>query len=116
MAAYMGSRVLGVFHVGVTSCLPGDFPRYPRASLASVVISDAYGDCTIQFRTPDTGADVQSFFEANLNEGDWTVTASDERAGVIRFRRTSRPRTTGYVQIVRLPGQQTQFQIQLRVR
>ncbi|HKW71171.1 MAG TPA: hypothetical protein VJP81_11355 [Candidatus Dormibacteraeota bacterium] len=116
MAIYIGSRVFGGFHVGLSSCLPADFPRYPHETLASVVVSDSRGDCTIQYRTRDTAADVQAFFQTNLNEGDWTVTAVDEHNGVIRFQRTSKPRTAGYVKVLSVPGTQTQFQIQIRVR
>lgn len=116
MAIYVGIHLFSAFHVGLSSCLPADFPRYPRATLASVAISDSFGNCTIQYRTPDSTSNVQTFFETKLNEGDWTVTAVDQRAGVIRFRRTSTPGTAGLVQVVSFPGAQTQFQIQIRMR
>lgn len=113
---YIGSRVFSGFHVGLASCLPVDFPEYPHKTLASVVIADSFGDCTIQYRTRDSAAEVQGFFETNLNEGDWTVTAVDQPNGLIRFRRTSQPRTVGYVKVLSFPGQPTQFQIQIRAR
>lgn len=116
MAIFIGVHVLSGFHVGLSSCLPADFPRYSQASLASVVISDSFGDCTVQYRTRDSAAEVQTFFETRLNEGDWTVTAVDAKAGLIRFRRPTRSGTIGYVKVFGFPGQQTQFQIQIRTR
>lgn len=115
-AVLVGIRVFGALHLGLASCLPSDFPKYPRASLASVVVSDSYGDCTMQYRTPDSAADVQDFFRSHLDQGDWTVSGADDQAGLIRFQRVSRPRTLGYVKVISFPGQQTQFQIQLRNR
>jgi hypothetical protein len=110
------SAFRSAFHLGLSSCLPADFPHYPRASLASVVISDSQGDCTIQYQTRDSAAEVRSFYKTNLNEGDWMVTVVNDPAGVIRFRRLSRPDTSGYVQVISFPGSQTQFQIQIRGR
>jgi hypothetical protein len=116
MSVYAGMRFINAFHVGFSSCLPADFPNYPRASLASIVVSDSLGDCTVQYRTRDSATDVQMFFETNLNQGDWIITAVDEKAGLVQFRRSSHPRTIGYVRVFSFPGQQTQFQIQIRAR
>jgi len=115
-AIYIGVHVFNGFHVGLSSCLPSDFPNYPRETIASVVVSDSLGNCTIQYRSRDSAADVQAFFEANLNQGDWTVTNVDEGQRLIRFARQSRPSTFGLVKVFAFPGQQTQFQIQLRAR
>src|SRR5689334_7942434 len=111
MVVYVGERFLSVVHVGVTSCLPGDFPRYPGAAISSIVISDSFGNCTVQFQTRDSGTAVTIFFETNLDQGDWVRVV--EGAGRIRFSRQSNPNVSGYVQIVGLPGQ-TQFQVQIR--
>lgn len=116
LVAYVGVHVFNALHLGVSSCLPSDFPAYPRASLASVVISDSFGDCTIQYRTRDSAADVQSFYKTNLDQGDWTVTSTDDQAGMIRFDRRSQPATRGYVKVFSFPGTETQFQIQIRTR
>lgn len=116
MVAYVGVHFFGIFHVGLSSCLPADFPDYPRASLASIVISDSMGNCTIQYRTRDSTAEVQAFYKTRLDEGDWAVTGINDQAGLIRFERRSRPETYGYVKVVGFPGQQTQFQIQIRAR
>ena len=113
---YVGLHLFGAFRVGLSSCLPADFPHYPRATIASIVISDSLGDCTIQYRTRDTSSEVMRFFETNLNEGDWMVAAVDEQAGLIRFHRSSNPDASGYVKVLSFPGQQTQFQIQIRAR
>jgi hypothetical protein len=113
MVAYAGVRLFTFFHVGLSSCLPDDFPRYPGASLASIVISDSLGNCTVQYRTRDSAADVEMFFKTSLDQGDWTVTGLSDQAGQIRFRRISQPETNGYVQVIGVPGQ-TQFQIQIR--
>lgn len=115
-AIYLGLHLFSAFRVGLSSCLPADFPHYPRATIASIVISDSLGDCTIQYRTRDTSSDVMGFFETNLNEGDWMVMAVDEQSGLIRFQRNSNPNTIGYVKVLSFPGQQTQFQIQIRAR
>jgi hypothetical protein len=113
MVVYVGERAMGVFHVGFTSCLPDDFPKYPRAAISSIVVSDVYGNCTIQFQTRDSSEEVKDFFETNLDEGDWVVTAVSDQAGQIQFSRDSDPNVQGYVQVIGIPGQ-TQFQIQIR--
>ena len=111
MVVYVGGRFLSVFHVGVTSCLPDDFPKYPGATVSSIVISDSFGNCTVQFRTRDSSTAVTTFFETNLDQGDW-VRVTDA-AGRIEFSRQSDPNVSGYVQVIGLPGQ-TQFQVQIR--
>jgi hypothetical protein len=112
MVVYAGARIAGIFHVGLTSCLPDDFPTYPGAAIASIVISDTFGNCTIQFQTRDPAEEVKTFFETSLDEGDWVVTGVEEQAGQIRFSRYSDPDVRGYVQVIGFPGQ-TQFQIQI---
>ena len=116
MVGVVGARMFSVLHVGFSNCLPSDFPRYPQATVSSIVVTDSRGDCTMQYRTRDSGSAVETFYETKLNQGDWVVTRIDERAGMIVFARSSRPRTTGYVKVLSFPGQQTQFQIQIRVR
>ena len=113
MVVLVGIKVSGNFRVGLTSCLPSDFPNYPRAMLASLVVSGSGGNCLVTYRTKDSSSEVQSFYRSNLNTGDWTVTAINEPTGTILFQRVSRPQTTGYVKILVLPGE-TQFQIRLR--
>ena len=115
MVVYAGTRFFNTFHVGLTSCLPADFPGYPRASLASIVVSDSIGDCIVQYRTRDSAAEVQAFFETNLDRGDWSVTSVDEGAGLVRFQRVSKP-DFGQVKVIAFPGQETQFQIELQPR
>lgn len=114
MVVFAGARFLRPFHVGLSSCLPSDFPKYPGASLASLVVSDSLGDCTVQYRTRDSASDVQSFYETSLTQGDWIVTGVDAPRGMITFRRVSAPATVGLVKIYSFPGQQTQFQVQVR--
>lgn len=116
MVLYVGVHVFSALHIGFSNCLPSDFPQYPRASLASVVISDSLGNCTIQYRTRDSAAEVETFYKTRLDQGDWAITSVDDQAGMIRFQRTSLPTTTGYVRIFSFPRQQTQFQIQIRAR
>ena len=111
MVVYVGGRFLSVFHVGVTSCLPDDFPKYPGSAISSIVVSDSFGNCTVQFRTRDSSIAVTIFFETNLDQGDWVRVT--EAAGRIAFSRQSDPNVTGYVQVIGLPGQ-TQFQVQIR--
>jgi hypothetical protein len=113
MATFVAARVLSDLHVGLSSCLPADFPDYPNKRLASVVVSDVQGDCTIQYRTPDSTSQVQSFFESHLNDGDWTVTSVDEQGGRVTFQRVSDPLTAGYVRVFGFPGE-TQFQVQIQ--
>jgi len=113
MVVYVGVRIASVFHVGFTSCLPGDFPSYPEASISSVAIS-LRDFCSVQFETRDSGQRVAEFFETNLDEGDWVVRAVGDQAGhYIIFSRHSNPSLRGIVQILVITGQ-TQFQIQIR--
>lgn len=116
VVAYAGVHVFNALHIGLSSCLPSDFPQYPRATLASVVISDSFGNCTIQYRTRDSAEDVQTFYKTNLDQGDWTVTRTDDQAGMITFERRSQPTTRGYVKVFSFPGAETQFQIQIQIR
>lgn len=113
---YIGAQFSNTFHVGFSNCLPSDFPKYPRATLASIVISDSFGDCTMQFQTRDSTTEVQDFYKTHLSEGDWTVTATDDRQGLIQFERISKPGINGYVKVLGFPGQAIQFQVQLRNR
>lgn len=113
---YVGVQFSSAFHVGFSSCLPSDFPKYPRATLASIVISDSLGDCTMQFQTRDSTSEVQDFYKTHLNEGDWSVVATNDQQGLIQFERVSRPGIHGYVKVLGFPGQSIQFQVQLRNR
>lgn len=113
---YVGAQFSNAFHIGLSNCLPSDFPKYPRATLASIVIADSLGDCTMQFQTRDSTAEVQDFYRTHLNEGDWSVTATDDQQGLIQFQRISKPGINGYVKVFGFPGQAIQFQVQIRAR
>jgi hypothetical protein len=116
LAVYAGSRFLDMFHVGLTSCLPADFPSYPGARVSSLVISDSSGDCAVQFQTRDAGDAVKAFFLANLEQDDWTITGVEDRTDQIFFERVSDANTTGYVQVIAFIPRQTQFQVDIETR
>ena len=113
MVGYAAVQFFNFYHLGFSSCLPDDFPGYPGARIASVVVSDEYGDCLVQYSTGDSGANVMAFFETSLDQGDWTVTDVDDRGGTIQFERVSDPYTQGQLRLISLPGQ-TQFQVDIQ--
>jgi hypothetical protein len=104
---------------GGFSCLPSDFPTYPGASVVSenAKIGNEFspGDssrCTMVFDSNDNGAAVTTYYEAQLNNGDWTIVSTDSANGVISFQRKSRPQTVGTVTLLGR-GQHSEIDIQL---
>jgi len=107
------------FQQGAFSCLPPDFPNYPGASVvnenARVGNEFSPGDnsrCNMVLNSNDSIATVTSFYQTQLNSGDWTIVSSDSANGVIAFQRKSRPQTVGTVTLLGR-GQHSQIDIQL---
>jgi hypothetical protein len=107
------------FQHGSFSCLPGDFPSYPGATVTNeytyVGTNVAPGDtheCQITLQSQDDVATVTSYYAAHLSSGDWTITSNDSANGTINFSRPSRPATVGSLQLLGR-GQHTQIDIRL---
>ena len=109
------------FQSGAFSCLPPDFPNYPGASVVSentrvgtgpVAPAGDYTRCNMVLDSNDDVATVTTFYQAHLNNGDWTIVSVDPSNGVIKFERKSRTQTVGYVTLVGR-GQHSEIQIQL---
>ncbi|HVC78504.1 MAG TPA: hypothetical protein VND96_18515 [Candidatus Micrarchaeaceae archaeon] len=107
------------FQHGGFSCLPSDFPTYPNASVVneSTQIGNEFspGDstrCNMGFDSNDDVASVTAYYEAQLNDGDWTIVTTDSANGVISFQRRSRPQTVGTLTLLGR-GQHSSIDIQL---
>ena len=107
------------FQKGGFSCLPSDFPSYPGASVVSentrvgsVVSAGDSTRCTMVIDSNDEVATVTTYYQARLNNGDWTIVSSDAANGVITFQRKSRPQTVGTVTLLGR-GQHSEIDIQL---
>jgi hypothetical protein len=107
------------FQHGGFSCLPSDFPIYPAASVTgeNTQIANQFspGDnsrCNMGFDSNDSVDTVTTYYEAQLNNGDWIVVSSDTVNGVISFQRKSRPQTVGTVTLLGR-GQHSAIEIQL---
>jgi len=107
------------FQHGGFSCLPSDFPTYPGASAvnenAQIGNEFSPGDnnrCNMAFDSNDDVATVTTFYQAQLNSGDWTIVSTDSVNGVINFQLKSRPETVGTVTLLGR-GQHSEIGIQL---
>lgn len=107
------------FQHGAFSCLPSDFPSYPGATVGNE--NTAFGNefapgdntrCNMVLNSNDGAAAVTSFYQTQLNSGDWTLVSSDASTGVIAFQLKSRPQTVGTVTVLGR-GQHSQIDIQL---
>jgi len=95
------------FQHGGFTCLPSDFPTYPGASviaentqLGNEFSPEDNTRCNMGFDSTDSAATVRTYYEAQLNRGDWTIVSSDTDSGVISFQRKSRPQTVGTVTLL----------------
>jgi hypothetical protein len=79
---------------GLGTCLPDDFPMYPLAVTTGVSYQ---GQCEVDLVTTDPVAQVLSFYNLRLNEGDWQ--ASSAGGSALHFARRSNSTTTGTLQI-----------------
>jgi hypothetical protein len=79
--------------------IPNDFPVYPGAQMGSAYGVSAGGCTSVQatWSTSDGADAVQSFYEARLSSGDWTITSTSN--GRIDFKGTSGPQRTGTIYI-----------------
>jgi hypothetical protein len=107
------------FQHGGFSCLPSDFPGYAGASVANenTQVGNEFspGDnsrCNMVFDSNDSVATVTTYYETQLNNGDWTIVSSDAANGVISFQRKSRPQTVGTVTLLGR-GQHSEIDIRL---
>jgi hypothetical protein len=107
------------FQPGGFACLPSDFPSYQGATVTSEVTNYGTGvapgdskSCRTVLESGDDAATVTTFYNDNLNTGDWHVTAFISSMGQIQFQRVSRSATVGLVQMLGR-GQQTEIRIQL---
>jgi hypothetical protein len=107
------------FQQGAFSCLPSDFPSYPGATVGNenTAVGNEFspGDntrCNMVLNSNDGAAAVTSFYQTQLNSGDWTIVSSDAATGVIAFQLKSRPQTVGTVTVLGR-GQHSQIDIQL---
>jgi hypothetical protein len=107
------------FQHGGFSCLPSDFPIYPGASLVNentqIGTEFSPGDnsrCNMTLDSNDSVGTVTTYYEAQLNTGDWTIVSSDSANGVISFQLKSRPQTVGTVTLLGR-GQHSEIDIRL---
>jgi hypothetical protein len=113
------SSLVTKFQHGGFSCLPSNFPTYQGASAvnenAQIGNEFSPGDnnrCNMAFDSNDDVATVTTFYEAQLNSGDWTIVSTDSVNGVINFQLKSRPETVGTVTLLGR-GQHSEIDIRL---
>lgn len=101
------------FQNGAFNCLPSDFPSYPGATVSSENTSiGTIRRCTIVLESDDGVAAVTTFYQRELNTGDWAITSSDPAGGDFSFQRLSRSQTFGTIALSGR-GQHTEIEIQL---
>ena len=101
------------FQNGDFNCLPNDFPSYPGVTISGENVN--FGQtkhCSITLESNDSVAAVTSFYQQDLNTGDWTITSSDPANGAFQFQLRSRPQTAGTISLLGR-GQHTEIQIEL---
>jgi len=105
------------FQTGGLSCLPGDFPRYPGATVTrdytfvgSGVAAGDSRECQETLDSSDDVPTVTNFYSKGLNSGDWRVTSNDKTTGQIKFSRASNPQNVGVIQFLGR-GERTQIEI-----
>jgi hypothetical protein len=91
-----------------SSCLPSDFPTYPGA--ARVTSLRAFNVCTTVSTTGDTGIDVLTYFQTQLDKYPWRVTGGSALQGTVDFARQDGVNGSGEVS-VSPSGNPTQIQI-----
>ena len=118
-AGFGAYSLVSRFQHGGFSCLPRDFPTYPGASV--IAENTQFGNefspgdntrCNMGFDSNDSVATVTIYYQAQLDNGDWTIVSSDTANGVISFQRRSRPQTVGTVTLLGR-GQHSTINIQL---
>ena len=86
---YPAYAFINRFFTGSHTCLPSDFPLYPRATTADFTFgvngTNPGFSCNVVFESNDDVATVTAFYQNKLNTGDWWVTTSDEQAGNVTF-------------------------------
>ncbi|MHB8613372.1 MAG: hypothetical protein ACYDAL_13230 [Candidatus Dormibacteraceae bacterium] len=105
--------------INAFSCLPADFPKYPGTTISreytyfgTNVAPGNSKSCQMTLESSDDVATVTKFYMGQLDASDWTITASDQASGEIRFRRKSRPATVGTIDLLGR-GQHSEIQIRL---
>lgn len=116
-AVVAGVALVNKIQSGGLTCLPSDFPKYPNAQVTRVYTYVGSGvapgdssECQETLSSDDDVATVTSFYSAQLDSGDWSVTAIDRANGQIRFARRSKNQQVGVVQLLG-QGQHTVVEI-----
>jgi hypothetical protein len=62
---------------------PGDVPVYPRARVIATSVFQSAGrmDWGVEWETTDGASRVVAFYSAQLNQGDWALTPSNQANG-----------------------------------
>jgi hypothetical protein len=96
------SYVQGVTH-GSNTCLPSDFPKYPRSVYAGFTfdLNGTYpgNTCHVTLQSNDDVATVTAFYLSKLNTGDWQVTSSGDQARQVTFQHAKSDAPFGTVQV-----------------
>lgn len=99
---------------GAFDCVPSDFPKYQNQQVKSFSNFQGtdHNTCQISLDIDADSTTVTSFYQSQLNSGDWTVTASDTRNGTVSFSRRSSPKVHGTLAIY---GHGTRTQVQYEI-
>jgi hypothetical protein len=127
-AGYGIYLVANRFQSGAFTCLPSDFPSYAGTHVVTEATRLGPGlpagdtqECRMILATNDDVTVVGPYFMRHLNSGDWNVistryvggtSTSQPLMSLLKFRRVSRPQTTGSVEFLQ-PHRQTEILIVL---
>src|SRR6266513_1228891 len=100
--AGLGALILLVPRIGTpfdSSCVPGDFPRYPGLQVQEQYHDQGHSvdQCNVVWKADADGSPVTAFYTRELQRGDWALAQSGTNP--LLFRRQSDPTTSGSLAI-----------------
>jgi hypothetical protein len=105
--AFVVGSFVSSFATAGRTCLPSDFPQYPSASVRYVFTYTGPGiapgdsqECQENLDANDAVSILDQFYAKKLESGDWNLTDNDAPNGHLDFKRVSRPKTVGYIQLL----------------
>lgn len=106
--------IVGLRLLSSTGCPPADFPRPANATLTNWHVFRGTGGstCTVAWTADASAADLTSYYETQLQRGDWHIDADVAQSGTVVFNRVSNPNITGQVSLF-AHGSQTDVDVRI---
>lgn len=94
--------IVGVRLLMSAGCPPSDFPQPANSRLTNWHVFSGTGGstCTVAWTSDTATADLTSFYEAQLQKGDWHIVTTDPQSGAVIFNRVSNPNVTGQLTLL----------------